>query len=444
MATRQLLPRVRESRFRGNELNKKISSTDGNSFQQILNPKLIREEISNFSSPSITMLGSESRFLSSNSAEIFPVQIEKKLATFSKISFSNLNLFELILNRKSDLLIDASPKRIVSIIRSLASLNLPIFHPEIYPEIRSELTRLLPQLRRGVPGILQALAEQDCDDVELIEGLGTQILELVKLKEIEINYLIDSIYQISKFQNFEKFTADLITQVLSLTTPTPRQSVMLWIAATRSGTDPSRHIDSVLTPLGGETGEVFRLIEFMGRVGVDGVTDLRVIEKLGEFIELNKNSKFIPYTLNSVNSITNGNEEFKKLFKLIFNSLNCENYSPRKLLKLLSIYESTSPEFFQILSLLSPLSRSLTVRESRDLWPLAPGLTPVHALPPLLPRGREADEWEVETVGPLSLVREGDGLSLYLPKFKINFNYSNKIEKIDKIIQEKITVKPLR
>lgn len=102
------------------------------------------------------LLRSLSHRFYSSAEEFFPLQIDELLVHFASLSYSDDNLLNGFLGRLGDVVFEASPRRVVRLLRNGAVLHL---HPDIWLEdVLAQLHRQLPNLREGLPSCLESLA----------------------------------------------------------------------------------------------------------------------------------------------------------------------------------------------------------------------------------------------------------------------------------------------
>ena len=417
MSSRVLFPRVRESKFRGNTTYKPTLSSlpleetyrvlsKGASFgvNDLIQSLTAHSRVGNPSFDALSILANRA---ANSSSFFYPPQILQAISLFQKISYSQPELFEFIASRKTDLLNEASPRRIVTLVSAMADLHLPLFHGEIWPEIRSEICKLAPQFRRGIPKLVRSLVYQNCADVELLNGLLTQAVCLVESGELERSVLIHSIFEASKIGLGKEFFNHI-----SLENATLNQSVYLAGIALRMGQPWERFESQILTGFNGQIYSTARLIQLCFRVGV---ASRNINLAIAQFLENNLENadycrKFLPYNLFAVSAVGDfANLVLKKVSPAI------DTYSAEKLLLLARaslVAGNDSADLF--MNAIKPIARQLTVRQSRLLWECAPGIIPVHALPPLVAPGTH--EIDTVVVGPYTLTNQH---TLTLPKDEI-------------------------
>lgn len=208
------------------------------------------------------------------------------------------------------------------------------------------------------------------------------------------------------------------------------QSVALLVAALRAGADEAivaglrDQIKSFLarpdTPF-----DVARCLAGLARHGVslspaeESVVNDFVESKLADL----NFAKFMPYTLRDVSLCSSGIEFTRAAVEnVVSQNATVDRYSAEKFLALLRAAVLSGCGMEVVSRLVDPITRSarqLSIRQARQLWEIVPGLVPVSALPPLLPRGVESSPLSLETVGPYSLHRSERGLQLHLPQYQV-------------------------
>jgi len=107
-----------------------------------------------------------------NADEFFPPQIDASLGAFARLGYSDEALLRGFAGRLSDLASDASPRRVVRLLRHGAALQ---FRPHDWLEgLLPQLHQQMPNLREGLPAVLEALHSIRWHDPELLELLATQ------------------------------------------------------------------------------------------------------------------------------------------------------------------------------------------------------------------------------------------------------------------------------
>lgn len=111
------------------------------------------------------------RFLAS-AEEYFPPQIDAVVGLFAELGYADEALLHGLVGRCGDVVADASPRRVVRLLRHGAGLRLaPAGWLE---ELLEQLHRHLPNLREGIPSALGSLRQLGRRDAELAELLLTQ------------------------------------------------------------------------------------------------------------------------------------------------------------------------------------------------------------------------------------------------------------------------------
>ena len=376
-------------------------------------------DCSRVSSPSLTALSVLSKRTSASADQYFPPQIVEALSLFGKIGYSEASsLFEFFVSRKDDVLNEASPKRLVTLIEAFANLHLPLFHEAVWPAIRAELIRVLPQLKRGITAVLKSLASLGCTDTELVNGLLTQAECLYTTQEIEKEFFAHAIEAASRVEGMSDSVKRAIACISHELSEVEKSAITA--ARLRVGLDavePS--IDKK------DRYSAARVIGSMSRRGLIASPSTQKI--ITEFVEdaLTDNDfchKMMPYTvLNAV--LLSDSDEFLKLVVSRLAGPHADRLSADKLLCLLRaarILNMTGESVNRLESLITETARQLSVREARLLWDVLPGVVPASALPPLIPRGQESGILEIESVGPYNLYRKKDNeLELLVPSYQM-------------------------
>eukprot|EP00927_Polykrikos_kofoidii_P038325 TRINITY_DN3265_c0_g3_i1.p1 TRINITY_DN3265_c0_g3~~TRINITY_DN3265_c0_g3_i1.p1 ORF type:complete len:559 (-),score=101.75 TRINITY_DN3265_c0_g3_i1:94-1770(-) len=108
----------------------------------------------------------------SHAEEFFPPQIDSVLASFAELSYSDEALLHGFAGRLDDMMSDASPRRVVRVLRNGAKLRFP---PHDWLDgVLPQLHRHMPNLREGVPSCLASLHALRWNEPELVELLLTQ------------------------------------------------------------------------------------------------------------------------------------------------------------------------------------------------------------------------------------------------------------------------------
>ena len=403
------MSRIRESKFRGNSISKVVRSSLGVDpiYKPPSSPTALISELqrqSQLSSPSFSALSILAESASKSSAYFYPPQILQTLSLFGEISYSATELFSFLISRKTCLLNEASPKRLVELLRAMAALNLPIFHQAIWPELRAQLVQQLPQIRRGVPSIINSLSRQDCADEELVEALITQSV-------CTKNLIGESFFQAAKL-GFGK-----IRLLEYLRHDHPIGETIYLVSALYS-----LQLE-IPTPLIGKIRErftekdPFKVGRLITRVSRCGLSDFFQIE-ISNFAESCLSNpdfarSFLPYIVSDI--------ACPHMVDLVVKSQlgHAKNMSAEKLLHLISV----AKEKEEWIELIKPIARQLTVRDARRLWEFAPGLVPVHALVPLL----RSDSAVCKTVGPYVIEKTNDEKYEYVLPYHAIYSPGNVI-----------------
>jgi hypothetical protein len=344
--------------------------------------------------------------------QFYPPQIVEVLSLFGRIGFaSSQDLFSLIVSRKSDVLSEASPRRIVTLIEAFANLQLPLFHPAIWPEMRSELVRVMPQLKRGISTVLRGLSSLGCTDTELVGALMAQADCLEESGEIEREYFVHALEAVSRMEKNlipEKKFSDKKFSTL--------QNAEILVARKRAGLSGQVSGGDLLSGL--SRYDFARVMGVLGRSGLKIDQDI-IYERIEELLK-DKDfcHRMMPYTL--WNSVLTSDDSLNDFFRLVFSKLvGLDRLASDKLLALLRTGKVIGADTSEIEALLSITARQLSIREARILWEVMPGVVPTTSLPPLIPRGQEAAELDIETVGPYSMYKKSEGLQLLAPAYQV-------------------------
>ena len=444
-ASRRLLPRLRESKFRGYEIPKTSPASisheatfgiiaKGPSFKPDMLIKSLRD-LSSVCSPSLAALSVLANRSAVSSTQFFPPQILETLDLFAKSGYSAdaMALFAFLTARKDDLLNEASPKRIVVLMEAIAEIQLPMFHLSLWPDLREALVRVLPQLKRGTPTVLQALSKAGCTDSELVEALLVQAECCWLQGEIETKIFAHAIEAASRMSFASDPVRASLTVALSkrpIEKLSQLQSVALLVAALRAGADETTiaglraRIKSFLA----RPDTPFDVARCLAGVCRHGVSLSPAEESLvNDFVESKLSdvnfAKFMPYTLRDLSLCSSGIEFTRVALENVVSQKSAiDRFSAEKLLALLRAAVLSGCGMEVVSRLVDPMTRSarqLSIRQARQLWEIVPGLVPVSPLPPLLPRGLESAPLSLETVGPYSLHRSDKGLQLLLPQYQV-------------------------
>ena len=410
---RRLFPRMRESRFRGNSLVKpeRASLSPEETFRIVTyGPSFKPDQVvsalttcSQVSSPSLTAISVLSHRAAASSEQYFPPQIVEVLSLLGKIGHAEYEpLMNFFTERLDDVLNEASPRRIVLLLQAFANLNLPLFSENVWPKLRAEIVRLLPQFKRGIPSLLASLSSLGCTDVELSTALLAQAECLYVSGEIERDFFIHSIETASRISGMElavKRAISLVTHEL-----TSLQTAALLAASLRSNS-PADELMKRLLQVDENAFTSGRLLGCMARYGIKLNS-----EQVTDMIEKNLNDKSFshkmgPYTV--LNGALVSDESTNEFFRLAVRRTASDRLSADKLLSLLRtayIVNSDPGEIHRIKELLAINARQLSVREARYLWEVMPGVVPVSQLSPV-------DSWGaslVPTEGPYMLRRKSE------------------------------------
>ena len=420
--SRKLISRIRESKFRGTESFKLSPAAlkPVDTFRIVAKgPAFKPDEVisalvdcSRVSSPSATALSVLSHRAAVAADQFYPPQIVEVLSLFGRIGFGgSQDLFSLIVSRKSDVLSEASPRRIVTLIEAFANLQLPLFHPAIWPDMRAELVRVMPQLKRGITTVLRSLSKLGCTDTELVGALMAQAECLEESGEIEREYYVHALEAVSRIN--KKFIAKKFSDKKFSTL----QNAELLVAGKRAGI-PDIGNETDLFPSGLSGYDFARVMGLLGRSGIKIDQDI-IFERIeGLLKDKDFCHRMMPYTL--WNSVLTSDESSNDFFKLVMSKLvGLDRLAADKLLALLRVGKVIGTDTSDLEALLSITARQLSLREARYLWEVMPGIVPTTSLAPLIPRGQEAAELDIETVGPYSLYRKSEGLQLLAPAYQV-------------------------
>lgn len=112
-----------------------------------------------------------SRRCLASAEEFFPPQIDELLTEFAALAYSDEALLQTFSGRLNDVCADASPRRVIRLLRNGAALRLP---PGAWlDEVLDQLHRHVPNLQEGLPSALASLRLLGHRDEELAELLLT-------------------------------------------------------------------------------------------------------------------------------------------------------------------------------------------------------------------------------------------------------------------------------
>jgi len=120
----------------------------------------------------VFLLQALSKRFHESAEEFFPPQIDEILGCFAELGHADEPFLAGFIGRLDDVIADASPRRVVRLLRNGAILQL---EPDAWLSfVLPQLHRHLPNLREGVPSVLGSLHALRLDDAELIDLLATQ------------------------------------------------------------------------------------------------------------------------------------------------------------------------------------------------------------------------------------------------------------------------------
>lgn len=388
------------------------------------------DQLGQIATPSNALLTTLARRCRDSSSLFFPPQIIRALTGFSKISFSSPDLFTFAVSRKEDLLVEASPKRVVDLVSAWSDLHLPLFHPELFDEfLRPAIVRVIPQLKRGIPELLRAFAEQtgegDRDTSTLILALLKQAELNHKSGEIEAEVWLKCLEAGSRFQlpDVREYVRDEL--VKHETRPNTASAVYHAIASQRVAA-------SVRHPVfrSPDAFSVSRNIELAARLGGSDVFgDEKIIF---DHLESALNDQqlqrsMLPFNLSSMARMGGDTATIELLLDQIMKAPSLTTLSAEKLLSLFRAAKIARADPMigeKIDKLIAPIAQQLTVRQARLLWECSEGMGPVSALPPVF--GFKSD-WTTDiptrVVGAYTVVdaEEGRG-TMTVPHFRLFAN----------------------
>jgi hypothetical protein len=258
----------------------------------------------------------------------------------------------------------------------------------------------------------------------LIKALVAQA-ECVK-GEVELEFFYKAIESASRMHASAEFLREHIDR------PVSTGGLITCFIAAAAARSQADSLDFYLEKLNekleiGSLYERARLVQAIARFGLQGRA--RLSQSVAACIETAVASdadfthKFLPYTLFSGAVIGGIDSTVSFAIQSLVNRKQTDRLSAEKLLCLLRAARITNSDESVIEALkenLKPVSRQLTVRQSRCLWEVLPGFVPVSALPPLTRRGKESDVIDFETVGPYNLLKtSGDVLEFLVPEFQV-------------------------
>ncbi|CAK9021172.1 unnamed protein product [Durusdinium trenchii] len=121
----------------------------------------------------VKLLAALSKRFHSYAEEFFPPQIEELVGHFATLGYTDAHLRHGTLGRLQDVTSDASPRRVLRLMRAMTTLRWPA--KEWFPDaVRPALRRHLPNFHEGIPSALIFLQDMRWKDAELEELLLTQ------------------------------------------------------------------------------------------------------------------------------------------------------------------------------------------------------------------------------------------------------------------------------
>lgn len=152
-----------------------------------------------------------SRRFYANAAEFFPPQIDAVVTSFAGLRYADESLLRGFAGRVQDIASDASPRRLVRMLRHGAALQLrrDAWLGAVLPQLREQL----PNLREGVPTVLESLSALRCEDEVLAQLLLHQ--GLIVAEELGPAYTIGLF---EKWSRFGLRQEDVERQALELAT----------------------------------------------------------------------------------------------------------------------------------------------------------------------------------------------------------------------------------
>lgn len=113
-----------------------------------------------------------SRRFHAHAEEFFPPQIDDLLSAFAELGYADEPLLLALRGRLEDVMLGASPRRVVRVLRNAAILRLE--PQEWLGTVLEHLDRQMPNLREGVPAVLASLHAMRFTDPEVIDLLLAQ------------------------------------------------------------------------------------------------------------------------------------------------------------------------------------------------------------------------------------------------------------------------------
>lgn len=123
-------------------------------------------------SSDVFLLRALSQRFRANAEEFFPPQIDDVLRSFAGLRYADDSLLFGFVGRSGDLMANASPRRLVRVLRNAAALHLrPVaWSEQVIPIVHREL----PEFREGLPSLLESLHALRAQEVELVDLLAVQ------------------------------------------------------------------------------------------------------------------------------------------------------------------------------------------------------------------------------------------------------------------------------
>lgn len=123
-------------------------------------------------SADVHLLAALSRRFAGHAEEFFPPQIEELMGAFAQLGYCDDHLVHAVSGRIGDLVSDASPRRVVRLLRYGSTLHL---RPDAWlDQSLAALHRQMPNMREGLPAVIISLHGLRWRDDELEELLLTQ------------------------------------------------------------------------------------------------------------------------------------------------------------------------------------------------------------------------------------------------------------------------------
>ena len=340
-------------------------------------------ELASVKSPSLSAVSVLAKRAAASPEQFYPPQIVEAISLFSRIGLADRNaLSHLFLARRDDVLNEASPKRMVELVEAFANLDLPLCeHTELWPEFRTALIRVIPQLKRGVATVIKSLASLRCTDTELLHALLVQA-ECVR-GEVEHQFFTQAIEAASRVQGLEEPVRTAIDVLLNERKKfSVLQSVDLLTAALRSSHSASDKLANRIEEhlASSDVYSQARVLAAMGRQGLKS-------KSVGDVIEKSLNNadfkhRMLPHTL-WAGALVGGADEVLNL--VLRNQImgHIDRLSADKLLAVLrsaAVIGAEPESVAAVKDALATVAQQLSIRQQRLLWEVAPGLTSVAPL----------------------------------------------------------------